>query len=126
MGYLYLPPAYARNLDYRYMFTRGAKNSWINQEHFQQYLRQRATVVDPDELDRADKLDAVEAGNEEDSDEDHIGVLQPSAVVSPYAGVGPMTMPTPTNLVRQKRHGVRTKYLSCGMLPLGVLDTAAS
>lgn len=72
------------------------------QEHFQQYLRQRASAIDPDEQeqDRSDRLDAAEAGNDEDSDEDNPGVLHSSAVVSPYAGVGPMTMPTASDRVR--------------------------
>lgn len=85
---------------YHSLLLTGAETSWLNQEHFQQYLRQRASVIDPDEQDRSDRLDAAEAGDEEDSDDDNTGVLNSSAFVSPYAGVGPMMMPTPRDQVR--------------------------
>lgn len=81
------------------MLLTGA-DSRFNQEYFQQYLRQRASVVDPDEQDRSDRLDAAEAGDEEDSDDDNTGVLSSSPYVSPYAGIGPMTMPTPRDQVK--------------------------
>ncbi|CAM9175982.1 unnamed protein product [Pylaiella littoralis] len=62
------------------------------EEHFQQHLRHRGSAIDPEEeQNRADRLDAVEAGDERDDDGD---VSQSSVFVTPYAGVGPMVMST--------------------------------
>lgn len=79
----------------------GLSHSPPNQEHFQQYLRQRASAIDPEEeQNRTDRLDAVEAGDEDDDDDDRTfasittSTCQSSVLVTPYAGVGPMVMST--------------------------------
>lgn len=96
-----------------------APNSSPYQEHFQQYLRQRASAIDPEEEhNRADRLDAVEAGDGDDDDDDNsfasitTGVCQSSVFVTPYAGVGPMVMSTAKQVTLGKKCMVYAYHLN--------------
>ena len=58
------------------------------QESFQAYIRQRTSTTNPDKH-RADRLDNVEAG---DDDEDRTTNNELRDFVTPSAGVGPIAM----------------------------------
>lgn len=80
-----------------------------DQEHFQQYLNLRARKVEASEYARSDKLDAVEAGDGDDDDDEVVadstaGFYQSSSYVTPYGGVGPLTVST-AEQVKCKPHG---------------------
>lgn len=73
------------------ILTRIVRYNWrLIQECFQEYIRQRVIVTDPDGH-HSDRMDSVEAGDgDEDEDITFTGADKCRAFVTPYAGIGPI------------------------------------